>query len=62
MWRKVVGIGLYFCKEIPTGTVIVNMASLYLESLLGVLAQSKPLQRSIVEVSIEHAPLVGTLK
>ena len=53
-------VSRHFCKEVPTGRVIVDMASLYLESLRGVRAQWKPLQRS-VEVSIEHAPLVGTL-
>ena len=40
--------------------VILDMATLYLESLKWMRAQGKPLQRS-VEVSIEHAPLVGTL-
>ena len=50
----------HFSKEVPTGRVIVDMASLYLESRRGVRAQWKPLQRS-VEVTIEHAPLIRTL-
>ena len=53
-------VSRHFCQEVPTGRVIVDMASLYLESLRGVRAQWKPSQRS-VEDSIEHAPLVGTL-
>ena len=53
-------VSRHFCKEVPTGRVTVGLASLYLESLRGVRARWKPLQRP-VEFSIEHAPLAGTL-